>query len=213
MPVLKGYKFNEIHKWTEEERQYLKEICLGKSHKEIMDLMSNRFNYKFNKTQISSALKRYNLTTGRTGRFEKGFTPWNKGIKGSMKPNKSSFKKGHMPDNHKPVGSERIDNKDGYTKIKVAEPNIWQLKHKVIYENYYGKVEKGNVVIFLDGNKSNFDINNLRCITRKQLLTMNKNNLIKEDAELTDIGIDVASLIIKTNEVKKKKKRMTCNKF
>ena len=46
MPVLKGYKFNEIHKWTEEEKQYLKEICLGKSYKEIMDLMSNRFDYK-----------------------------------------------------------------------------------------------------------------------------------------------------------------------
>lgn len=204
MPVSKGYKLNKAHKWTEDEKQYLKEICPGKSYKEIIDLMYKRFDYKFNKTQISSALKRYGLTTGRTGCFEKGFTPWNKGIKGSMKPNKSSFKKGHIPDNYKPIGSERIDNKDGYTKVKVADPNVWELKHKVIYEKHYGKIKKkGNVVIFLDGNKSNFDINNLKCITRKQLLVMNRNGLIKEDAGLTNIGIDVANLMIKTNEAKK----------
>ena len=204
MPVPKGYKFNKVHKWTEEEKKYLKEICLGRSYREIIDLMNDRFNYEFSQTQISSALKRYGLTTGRTGCFEKGLIPWNKGVKGSMKPNKSSFQKGHIPNNHKPIGSERIDNKDGYTKVKIAEPNIWELKHKVIYEKYHGKVEEGSVVIFLDGNKKNFNIDNLRCVTRSQLLVMNRNNLIKENAELTSIGIDVANLIIKTREVKKK---------
>ena len=204
MPVPKGYKFDKIHKWTEEEKSYLKDICFGRSYQEIIGLMSERFDYEFSKTQISSALKRYNLTTGRTGHFEKGFAPWNKGIKGSMKPNKTSFKKGNIPDNHKPIGTERIDNKDGYTKVKVADPDIWEFKHKFIYEKHHGKVEKGSVVIFLDGNKKNFDINNLKCITKRQLLTLNVNNLITEDIELTKMGIEVANLIIKTSEAKKK---------
>ena len=207
MPIPKGYKFNKIHKWSEKEKRYLKEICFGRSYKEIIDLMSDRFNYEFSKTQIASALKRYDLTTGRTGCFEKGFTPWNKGIKGSMKPNKSSFKKGHIPDNYKPIGSERIDNKDGYTRVKVADPNIWELKHKVIYEKHHGKVEEGSVVIFLDGDRSNFNINNLKCVTRNQLLVMNRNKLIKQNAELTSIGIDVTNLIIKTREVKRRSKK------
>ena len=38
MPIPKGYKFDKIHKWTEEEKEYLKEICLGKSYIEIIEL-------------------------------------------------------------------------------------------------------------------------------------------------------------------------------
>ena len=203
MSALKGYKFVEIHRWTDEEKEYLKEICFGKSYREIIELMYSKFGYRFSKTQISSALKRYNLTTGRTGRFEKGFTPWNKGTKGYSKPNKGSFEKGHIPDNYVPIGSERVDNKDGYTKVKIADPNVWELKHKYIYEKHYGKIEKGNVVIFLDGDKSNFNIDNLKSITRKQLLFLNRNNLIKDNAELTNVGINVADLMIKVNEAKK----------
>ena len=47
MPVPKGYKLVEIHKWTNEEKEYLKEICFGRSRKEIMDLMSKKFDYEF----------------------------------------------------------------------------------------------------------------------------------------------------------------------
>ena len=184
MPVPKGYKFNKIHKWSNDEREYLKEICHDRSYKEIAISMSDKFNYEFTSQNIKSAVQRYGLSTGRNG----------------------YFKKGHISESRKPIGSERKVNKDGYILVKVAEPNKWELKHKAIYEKHYGKIKKGNVVIFLDGNKSNFDINNLKCITRKQLLVMNRNNLIKEDAELTDTGIGVANLIIKTNEMKKNTK-------
>jgi hypothetical protein len=36
---------------------------------------------------------------GNSGSFKKGFTPFNKGTKGLMKPNKTSFKKGIIPHN------------------------------------------------------------------------------------------------------------------
>ena len=207
MPVPKGYKFVKIHRWTDKEKEYLKEICFGKSYREIIELMSKKFDYEFNETQIASALKRYGLTTGRTGCFEKGFTPWNKGTKGYSKPNKGSFEKGRIPNNYVPIGSERVDNKDGYTKVKIADPNVWELKHKYIYEKYHGKIEKGNVVIFLNGDKSNFNIDNLKSITRKQLLFLNRNNLIKDNAELTNVGINVADLMIKANEAKRSVKK------
>ena len=32
------------------------------------------------------------------------------------------FKKGHIPANYRPVGSERV-NADGYIEVKVADPN------------------------------------------------------------------------------------------
>ena len=186
------------HKWTKEEIEYLKEITPGHHHKEILDLMNEKFEYEFGLKQVTGAIKRYGLTTGRTGYFKKGSDPWNKGTKGLTGPNKTSFKKGRMPQNHKPIGSERIDNKEGYIKIKIGEPDKWELKHKFIYEKYYGEVKEDEVIMFLDGNKTNFNIENLYKVSRHQLLLLNKNKLIYENAELTKLGIEVTSLIIRT---------------
>ena len=44
---------------------------------------------------------RNNLTTGTGGYFRKGSIPWNRGIKGYMGANKTSFKKGNIPPNYK----------------------------------------------------------------------------------------------------------------
>ena len=185
MGIPKGYKHsNSPHKWTDEEKEYLKEICFDKSYKEIASLMTNKFNYEFKTTQVQSAIKRYGLTTGRSG----------------------YFKKGRIPQNHKPIGSERIENRDGYIKIKIGEPDKWELKHKFIYEKYYGEVKEDEVIMFLDGNKTNFNIENLYKVSRHQLLLLNKNKLIYENAELTKLGIEVTSLIIRTIEATKRAK-------
>ena len=66
------------HRWSKEEIAYIKEITPGRSYKEILELMNNKFEYEFRMKQIQGAIKRYKLKTGRTGHFRKGFTPWNK---------------------------------------------------------------------------------------------------------------------------------------
>ena len=200
----KGTKNKTLHKWSNEEKAYLREITLGKSHNEILELMNSKFEYQFSLTQIKGAIKRYKLNTGRTGQFEKGQTSWNKDTKGLTKANKTSFKKGNIPKNHKPVGSERI-TKDGYTEIKVAEPSKWRLKQRVIWEEYNGKIPSNSVIIFADGDKSNICIDNLLLVTRKQLSVLNRYKLIKQDAELTKTGINIANVISKINEAKKRK--------
>ena len=192
-------------KWTEEEKEYLKEITPGRHHKEILALMNEKFNRPFRMGQIKGAIARYKLNTGFTGRFEKGNIPFNKGKKGECPKGceKTWFKKGQTPINHKPVGSERIDL-DGYTLIKVAEPNKWQLKHRVIYEKAYGPIPPNMAVIFLDKNKRNFNINNLALVSREELAIINKNNFIKENAALSRAGVNVAKVKNKINKLKKK---------
>ena len=172
--------------------------------------MKNKFNLEFTMNQIKGAICRYKLNTGFTGRFQKGDIPFNKGKSqkdymsaGSIeKTKKTRFKKGQPPINWRPVGSERI-TKDGYTEIKIAEPNVWELKHKVLWEREHGSIPPKHVVIFADGNKENLDINNLMLISREKLLIMNTNELIKKDAELTKTGALIADVIIKTREMKK----------
>ena len=195
------------HIWSEEEKKYLKEITPGKHYKEIQELMKNKFNLEFTMNQIKGAIWRYKLNTGFTGRFQKGDIPFNKGksqkdymsAESIEKTKKTRFKKGQSPINWRPVGSERI-TKDGYTEIKIAEPNVWKLKHLVVWEKENGPIPKGHALVFADGNKENLDINNLMLISREKLLIMNTNELIKKDAELTKTGVLIAEVLIKANE-------------
>ena len=192
------------HKWTNAEKEYLKLIIKGSSYKEIAMKMSAKFGYDFSPGQIKGIIARNKLTTDTSGHFKKGSIPWNKGTKGLAKANKTSFKKGHTPANYRPIGSERID-KDGYVVVKVADPKTWKLKHRYIWEMHHNKkVQKGHSVIFLDGNKRNFNINNLMLVSRTQLLVMNKNKLKCNEKELTKIGINLSNLIIKTSNLMKK---------
>ena len=91
---------------------------------------------------------------------------------------------------------------DSYEVIKTEQGN-WQYKHRYIYEKHYGKIKKGNCVIFLDGNRENFNIENLKEVTKEQNVIMNKYKLYCSDADLTNTGIQVANLIIKTGKLKR----------
>lgn len=194
------------HIWSDEEKQYLAEITPGRGYKEIQSMMSCKFGFDYTHHQIKGAITRNKLNTGRTGRFEKGHATWNKGTKGLTKANVTSFKKGQKPHNYKPLGSERI-TKDGYCEIKVSDTGRrWKPKHVLIYEKHHGKVPKGSAVIFLDGDKRNFDIDNLYLVTRSQLAMLNKNSLIQKDADLTKTAINVVDLMKKISAMEKKDK-------
>lgn len=193
-------------KWSEEQKEYLKEITPGHHYKEIQELMNKKFCLELTMDQIKGAIGRYKLNTGFTGQIQNGNIPWNKGTKGIVTGGvETQFKKGNRPKNFRPVGSERI-NVDGYTEIKVADPNKWRLKHQVVWEENKGPIPKGYTVIFGDCNKQNFDINNLLLVTRHQLLVLNRNKLIQNDTDITKTGILVADLNIKIGELKKKGK-------
>lgn len=192
-----------MHYYTTGEIEFLREITPGRSNKEITEMFNKKFGLNQSKKAISAIRKKYKISTGLTGQFEKGFTPWNKGLKGlQMGGKETQFKKGNIPINYRPVGSERI-NVDGYTEIKVADPNKWRLKHQVIWEEHHGKIPKNHNVIFGDGDKSNLNIDNLLLITKAQMLYLNRHGLIKNDVDITKIGITLADLSAKIIERKK----------
>lgn len=82
------------YRYTEEEHAFLKEYVPGHSYKEIQEEFIRRFR-GIKVTQVAAYIKKHKLKTGRTGRFEKGHTPCNKGKKGQYSPGseKGWFKK------------------------------------------------------------------------------------------------------------------------
>lgn len=141
--------------------------------------------------------------------FKKGHKPHNKGkkredyITGIALENckKGMYKKGHTPHNYIEIGSERL-TKDGYVELKIDRYK-WVLKHRYIYEKKYGEIPKGYCVIFLDHNKYNFDISNLKMISIKERSIMNRRKFFTNDKELTNTGTLIAEVISKSNSLRR----------
>lgn len=107
-----------------------------------------------------------------------------------------------------PIGSFR-KNSCGYTMIKVSNKGKtaerWRPYHRYLWEKHYGrKLPKGMILIFLDGNKNNFDIKNIAAITRAESLYLTDHHLWFEDAELSKAGTLIAKVAVKAKERGKK---------
>lgn len=191
-----------MHKFTDEQINFIRKIAPGRYTSEITEMFNKHFNLNLKASQIASCKKNHNIKSGIDSRFQKGMIPANKGKKGSMSPKQyekckaTMFKKGHMPQNHKQVGSERID-RDGYILIKVAEPNKWRPKHRVLWEKTNGPIPKKHRLIFADGNKQNISLDNLILVSYAESLIMNNRNLISKDADFTKTGALIAKVLNK----------------
>lgn len=194
------------HKWTEEQRQFLRDNIQGTLIHKLTDMFNDYFNLNLSYSQVRAMSKRMKLKCGISTRFNKGHICWNKGIPiYNEKCKKTQFKKGHTPKNKLPIGTERI-NKDGYTMIKVSNEGgynyRWKLKHKVIWEEKFGKVPRYHNLIFLDGDKSNHELSNLALIKRSELARLNHQKLIFEDPDLTKTSINVVKIQNRMAELK-----------
>lgn len=122
-----------------------------------------------------------------SGHFQKGFTPWNKGLKGVNGECKHRFKKGNETWNTRPLGDEHIDS-EGYVRVKVAETGTkkerWKLKHRLIYEQHYGEIPNEMIVRFYDNDKQNFNIENLYAVTKGENAVLNRLKFTNEPVEL-----------------------------
>ena len=159
------------------EREFLKSYIPGHFSYEIQSAFEEKFGKCLTYAQIKSFKGNNKIRSGVNTTFKKKHVPANKGKKMSLeqyaKCKGTMFKKGHRPQNYRPVGSERI-NVDGYIEIKVKDPGTWKLKHRVIWEQYNGKIPKGMIVIFKDNNPLNCTVDNLLSISKDENLKMNR---------------------------------------
>lgn len=193
------------YNYSEENVKFLIENVKGISHKELTKRFNEKFNTNLSESAIANMKRKLKLTNGIDTRFKKGQASWNKGKNMSQeqyeKCKRTMFQKGNLS-NARPIGDERIDI-DGYTYIKVKQPNKWVLKHRWLYEKEKGKIPKGYNLIFADGNRQNFDLDNLILISNSELFIMNQKGLYKQDKELTKAGATIAKILDKVNKRKK----------
>lgn len=91
-----------------------------------------------------------------------------------------------------PIGSERISK--GYILVKVAQPNKWKEKHRVVFESMYGNIPTNHKIIFLDGDKMNCSIENLRLIKDGEMAYLNKMGYTGINKEFTETAVNLVKL-------------------
>lgn len=166
-------------KCTDEQINFLKEHAKNLTLKELTNEFNNKFHTNRSKHSIESSCRyrRIKYVLMPTG-FQKNNT---------------------LP--CKPIGSTSLDN--GYIYVKIAQPDVWELKHRLIYEKFH-KIKKDEVVIFLDGNKRNFDIDNLKAVTRSEQVAYQKFQCNKEkNSEIQEIYLKMSKINSKVKNLLK----------
>jgi len=120
-------------------------------------------------------------TCGAPFRFQPGHVSANKGLRrpgyapGHMK--ETQFKKGGLPRNYMPVGSTRTC--DGYVYVKVADVRYvpytvnWLPLHIIEWERVNGPLPAGHALAFRNHDRTDLRLENLECITRRELMARN----------------------------------------
>ena len=193
--------------YSEEMIEWLRDFVPGHSRKQINAAFNDRFGTNLSVSQTTGAYKNRGFKTGKTGRFEKGMVSWCKGKKQTdfLTPEQiertkaTRYKPGSVPHNKKPVRSERV-NIYGYIEIKIAEPSVWELKHRYVWQQAYGPIPERHAIIFKNRNQLDCSLDNLLLVPINTIGIMASKHLYSKDPEMTELGANLAKLMVTINE-------------
>ena len=121
---------------------------------------------------------------GAAFQFRKGHVPANKGLRrpgwapGRMKETqvKKGERRGVAVRLYRPIGTERI-SKDGYLERKTNDDlplqRRWRAVHLLLWEANNGPIPKRRAIAFRNRDKRDIRLDNLQCISRRELMTRN----------------------------------------
>lgn len=181
--------------------EFMRSFIPGHTEPEIRAEFLARFGIELTEGQIANFKTRFGIKSGtHGGRFQKGRKSETKGRPQSEwmsaeaieRTRATRFKKGNIPHNTREVGEERV-TVDGYVEVHVAQcrrekqNDQWVLKQRLVWERHHGMpVPEGCKVIFCDGNRRNFDPENLLLVTDEELMRMNREGTGWSDKETAE---------------------------
>lgn len=131
--------------YTNAQQEWLKENFSKYINKELTDKFNAHFKTSRSVNGIFIQCKKLGLKNNnpKTIYFEKGYKKTQKSL-----------------------GSESI--KRGVVRVKTGDgKNGWKLKHELLWKKYHNaEIPENHIIIFADGNKRNFDKDNLICVDR-----------------------------------------------
>ncbi len=175
--VYQNKKEQQLRKYVHNMKPYNKELVdFIEQNKdkyftnELVLMIENRFNKKITTKALRKYFYRHNLS------FKRKYNRKDKAIFA------------------KEIGFESPPDKNGLVRIKINDKQ-WQYKQRYLYEKYNSvKLGENYVVIFADGDKTNFSKDNLIAVPKEVMKTfyaITHDDKIC-DKELTKVGLKVA---------------------
>ena len=169
-------------KFNQEMKDWIESIAKNKTSKELVQLINEKYNETYNIKEINRYLWRHKI---------------------QYKRNENRVHYGNCCE----IGSERVKTDGGFILVKTGKDK-WEYKHKLLYEQYYNtKLKENEFLIFLNGDRTDCRIENLKKISRKSAsiyATFKRNYNIKfNDEKMTNLQLDIVNLI---EETKRKEK-------
>lgn len=192
--------------YTDEMKRFITRRFKAAPVASWVDEFNDRFNADVSTRNLYAYCKRHGIRCNRDGRFLPGQKPWNDGKPHptSGRSGETQFRKGENPLNTRPLGSTRIDAKDGYLRVKVGN-RTWRPKHLLVWEEHNGEIPKGHIVRFFDRTPEallNPTIDNLYCVSRGVNARLNKIKANEWPSTLRETLILIAKLEQKQYELR-----------
>jgi hypothetical protein len=197
------------------EIEWLKANRPSRCIKDVVKAFNEHFGTNYTESMIKHRCFKHGIKALHDGKFKPKNDAWNKGMDIKiMRPDiyrqftsgqRYCFQKGQLPKSTKPVGSEKV-TRDGII-VKVAMPNVWKFKSRLVYEQHYG-VELGEKdrILHLNGNKMDCSIDNLILVNDAILARLNKRGLINKNKEITKSAVFSQKILQKIKELEERNK-------
>ena len=190
------------HTWTADEIATLRRLYPTHTGQQIADVLGLSLKKVYSKAHglglnkpgdwIAERSRRLMEDPHHPGRrtwFAAGHAPHNKGKPFPAKGRavETQFKKGMVPHTWRPIGHERV-SKEGYLQRKVSDTGTTRRDyvaiHHPVWRMHGHTVPQGYALCFIDGDKRNFDINNLELVHRSELMRRNSVHRLPKEAAL-----------------------------
>lgn len=199
-------------RYTPEMDDFLRSFIPGHTWQEIARAFEERFGHPMTKRIVENNKRRLGVLSGTIGgRFEKGRPSPRKGKtwdemgvspEAQARSRTTCFKKGNEPHNGRkiPLGAERV-SEDGYIQVKVSRfrrarvNDGWRMKHHIVWEEANGRpVPPSTMIVFADGDKRNFDPDNLVAVPRSIWSVIARQNIPYCDRQSLEAAMSLAKL-------------------
>ncbi|WP_251854357.1 HNH endonuclease [Enterococcus italicus] len=179
--------------FNDEQAKFIRDNSEGNNDLKLCEMVKDKFGVSVTRKQMA------NWRGNHNARSVTSLRGWKKGKKAGI-----DFK--NKQKTSVPIGTEGIAK--GIITVKIAE-NKWIPKQRFLYEQAFGKVQRNEVVIFLDGNNRNFDLENLKKVSRRQLAIINRKRMLTDNRELNESVVAYSALISKVSELENENNEKT----
>lgn len=168
--------------FNEEEEKFVLKNIPHYTTGELAEIVNKKFNKNVTSRQITDYKRHRNLKGGKL----------------------TTFKKGRIPHNCRKIGEEvvRYSNskfRESETYIKVSKDK-WMEKRRYLYSQFDRTPNSKEVIVFLDGDKTNFKEENLSLVSKEEFVIARGCEWLFNNAELTKTGLLLTKLKLKTRE-------------